>query len=142
MAIYLQVRVANVHLMLDALHVHEVLSLDTVLAGASDHAQWRDDVISTVNVAALFGLPGAHIAMGVVYTPSETSAPVMLMFDEVLGLKDMRPSDWHPLPRIPASSARFFDWVWLESADQRQSFRLRHPLVNALLGITAAPSTD
>lgn len=140
MAIYLQVRIASVCLMLDALHVHEVLSLDTVLAGSGDHVQWRDDVISAVNLATLFGQADDQIAMGVVYTSSDNARPVMLKVDEVMGLKDMRPNDWQHLPRIPASSARFFDLVWLEADAQRQSFRLRHPLESPLLGIQAPPT--
>lgn len=142
MAIYLQVSVASVTLMLDALHVHEVLSLDAVLAGSGEHVQWRDDVISAVNLAALFGQVDDQVAMGVVYTASDNARPVMLKVDEVLGLKDLRPNDWQHLPRIPASSARFFDLVWLEDAPQRQSFRLRHPLDSQLLGVHAPAQSD
>jgi chemotaxis signal transduction protein len=137
MAIYLQVRAASIHLMLDALHVHEVLNSDTVLSGASDHAQWRDDVISTVDLAKLFGLSGGNIAMGVVYTTGNESRPVMLLIDEVLGLKDLQAAQWSRLPRIPSGSALFFNSVWLEGDTQRQSFRLRHPLDNPLFGISA-----
>jgi len=135
MAIYLQVRVASVHLMLDALHVHEILSLDAVLSGANDHAQWRDDVISTVNLARQFGLPDHNTTMGVIYSTATDSRPVMLMLDEVLGLKDLKETEWRAFPRIPSASAQFFDRVWLEEAVQRQSFRLRHPLQNDLLGL-------
>lgn len=135
MAIYLQVRIASVHLMLDALHVHEVLSLDTILSGAGDHAQWREDVISTVNLARLFGLPEHNLAMGVVYSTAVESRPAMLMLDEVMGLKDMQTQDWRAFPRIPSASAQFFDRVWLEETAQRQSFRLRHPLPPELLGL-------
>lgn len=128
MAIFLQVRASGLHLMLDALHVHEVLGLEPSGEGARTHVQWRHDVLAAIDVARLLGVEPGQPGMGVVYSPDEGSLPVMLLVDEVLGLKNLQTQDWSELPRIPTNSAQLFDKVWLEPDAQRQSLRLRHPL--------------
>ena len=56
----------------------------------------------------------------------------MLMVEEVLGLKNLSPQDWSKMPRIPTDSARYIDGVWLEPQHERQSFRFRRPMPQAL----------
>jgi chemotaxis signal transduction protein len=128
MAIYLQIRAGGVHLLLDALKVHEVMGLDTVQPAAQGHVQWRDDVLHYVDLAAFLRRPADAPSMAVVYSPDDEALPLMLAVDEVLGLRDLAATDFRALPRIPADSAAFFDAVWLEPAQERQSFRLRHPI--------------
>jgi len=132
MAIFLQVRASGLHLMLDALHVHEVLGMDPAGDAARTHVQWRHDVLAAVDVARLLGVEPAEPCMGVVYSPDDGPLPVMLLVDEVLGLKSLQTQDWSELPRVPASTAQLFDKVWLEPDAQRQSLRLRHPIGAAL----------
>jgi chemotaxis signal transduction protein len=128
MAIFLQVRSGPVFLMLDALAVHEVMGLEGLVDGAQGHVEWREDVLSAVNVAQLLGFAAPQPVMGVVYTPEEGARPLMLMVEEVLGLKDLEAHHWSRMPRIPADSSRFIDGVWLEPLLERQSFRFRRPM--------------
>ncbi len=128
MAIFLQVRTGQLHLMLDALQVHEVFGLDTLVDGAQGHVQWRDQVLNGVDVGEFFCLPHAQPVMGVVYTPDLGEQPLLLKVEEVLGLRDLAAAHWSRLPVLPARTHAFFDAVWLEPALSRQSFRLRHPI--------------
>lgn len=128
MAIFLQVRTGQLHLMLDALQVHEVIGLDALVDGAQGHVQWRDQVLTGVDMGQFFGLPHAEPVMGVVYSPDDGGQPIMLKVEEVLGLRDLGPTQWGRLPVLPPRTQKFFDAVWLEPAASRQSFRLRHPL--------------
>lgn len=128
MAIFLQVRTGQLHLMLDALQVHEVMGLDALVDGAQGHVQWRDQVLMAVDVGEFFCLPRVTPVMGVVYSPDDGQLPVLLKVEEVLGLRDLQMAQWGRLPVLPARTAGFFDAVWLEPESSRQSFRLRHPL--------------
>ena len=128
MAIYLQLRVGPVHLLLDALKVHEVMGLDTLTRGAQGHVHWRDDVLHYLDLGPFLQIEVEPASMAVVYSPADDAPPLMLGATEVLGLRTLQAGDWSAMPRLPAASAVFFDAVWLEPAHQRQSFRLRHPL--------------
>lgn len=128
MAIYLQLRVGPVHLLLPGLQVHEVMRADTLGMGAQGHAQWRDTVLPFVDMGAFLQLGTEPASMAVVYSPDENGQPLVLGASEVLGLRDLGPSDWRAMPRLPTASAAFLDAVWLEPAHQRQSFRWRFPL--------------
>lgn len=134
MAMYLQLRVGPVHLLLDALKVHEIMGLDSVVRGAQDHVQWRDDVLQFLDLGPFLQLQGEAASMAVVYSPAEDAPPMVLGVSEVLGLRALQSRDWSPMPRLPAASAAFFDAVWLEPQHQRQSFRLRYPLAALVLG--------
>jgi len=128
MAIYLQVRSGPVHILLDALSVHEVLGLAGLVDGAQGHVQWRDDVLSAVNMGELLGFSAPAPEMGVVYSPQDQGLPIMLMVEEVLGLKNLDKHHWSAMPRIPADSALYIDGVWLEPEASRQSFRFKRPM--------------
>lgn len=128
MAIFLQVRTGQLHLMLDALQVHEVIGLDALVDGAQGHVQWREQVLIGVDAGEFFCLPHAQPTMGVVYSPGKDGQPLLLKVEEVLGLRDLGKSQWGRLPNLPPRTAGFFDAVWLEPEASRQSFRLRHPL--------------
>jgi chemotaxis signal transduction protein len=128
MAIYLQIRTGQLHLMLDALQVHEIMGLEGVIDGAQGHAQWRDQVLTSVDVGDFFQLPHAPAQMAVIYSPSEQAEPVLFKVEEILGLRELQDRQWGRLPALPPQSMAFFDAVWLEPERERQSFRLRHPL--------------
>jgi chemotaxis signal transduction protein len=128
MAIFLQVRSGPVHVLLDALSVHEVLGLEGLIDGAQGHVQWREDVLSAVNMAQLLGFTAPVPEMGVVYSPEDHALPIMLLVEEVLGLKNLDKHHWSAMPRIPTESALFIDGVWLEPEAQRQSFRFKRPM--------------
>jgi chemotaxis signal transduction protein len=128
MAVFLQVRTGRLHLMLDALQVHEVVGLEGVIDGAQGHAQWRDQVLTSIDLGEFFCLPHMPPLMGVVYSPDADSEPVLLKVEEVLGLRDLGAQQWRQLPYLPQRSRVFFESVWLEPEHDRQSFRLIHPI--------------
>ncbi len=128
MAMYLQLRVGPVHLLLDALKVHEVMALDGLARGAQSHVQWRDEVLQCLELGPFLQVQAEPATMAVVYSPADEGLPLVLGVCEVLGLRALQPKDWSAMPRLPAASAAFFDAVWLEPQHQRQSFRLRYPL--------------
>jgi chemotaxis signal transduction protein len=139
MAIFLQVRSGQLHLMLDALQVHEIIGLDALVDGAQGHVQWRDQVLMAVDAGDFFCLPHAQPVMGVVYVPDAGSQPLMLKVEEVLGLRDLGAADWGRLPALPSRTREFFESVWLEPEASRQSFRLRHPIdLETFKGVTPA----
>lgn len=139
MAIFLQVRTGSLHLMLDALQVHEVMGLDALVDGAQGHTQWRDQVLSAVDLGQFFALSHAQASMGVVYSPGQDSEPLLFKVEEVLGLRNLGDHSWSRLPNLPERTGRFFDAVWLESELGRQSFRLRYPLdLETFKGVTPA----
>lgn len=128
MATYLQLRVGPVHLLLNALQVHEVMRADTMGMGAQGHAQWRDEVLHFLDLGAFLQLQAEPATMAVVYSPDEGGQPLVMGVSEVLGLRNLGPSDWSAMPRLPTASAAFVDAVWLEPAHQRQSFHWRFPI--------------
>ena len=128
MAIFLQVRTGRLHLMLDALQVHEVVGLEGVIDGAQGHAQWRDQVLTSLDLGEFFCLPHMPPVMGVVYSPEVDGEPVLLKVEEVLGLRNLGAQQWRQLPYLPQRSRVFFESVWLEPEHDRQSFRLTHPI--------------
>ena len=128
MAVFLQVRTGRLYLMLDALQVHEVVGLEGVIDGAQGHAQWRDQILTSIDLGEFFCLPHMPPLMGVVYSPDADSEPVLLKVEEVLGLRDLGAQQWRRLPHLPQRSRVFFESVWLEPEHDRQSFRLIHPI--------------
>ncbi len=130
MSQYLQVRVADVHVLLPALQVHEVLGLDAGLTQTDVHVAWRDQVIGLMDLGELLERsPRTRRPYGVVYSFSDDEAEpvVMLQIDEVLGLRQPSEREWRPLPFVPSRAQTLFDAVWSESDGQRHSYRLRHP---------------
>jgi chemotaxis signal transduction protein len=124
MAIYLQVRAGPVQLLLDALAVHEVLSLEKTASGAGAHCEWRDQVLAGLNLAEFLGFSSPAPGMGVVFGSTEAELPVMLQVDEVVRLRNLSPTDWHPLPHVPVATRAYFDAVFLDSDGQTQIYRL------------------
>jgi hypothetical protein len=134
MAIYLHVQAGPLQLLLDALGVHEVLSLESLaVGGKGDHVQWREQVLASVPVQSFFGQSqGAVPAMGVVYSAADADVPMMLQVDAVLGLRNIGTQDWLPMPRLPSATMVFFDALVQDLHSDAQLYRLRRPLDRAL----------
>lgn len=138
MAIYLQVRAGQIHLLLDALSVHEIMGLDALAEGGGAHCEWRSQVLQSVNLGEFFGSASEAPGMGVVYTPDREAAPLMLKVDEVLRLRELRPADWSALPRLPEQTLVFFDAIHVDGASGQQIYRLRSHLAPALFAAVAS----
>lgn len=120
MAQYLHIRVDDVDLLLPALQVHEVLGMGL---GPSDrfgdgHAMWRDLVLHSFDLGHILQRCDApkHRDYGVVYSldASETP-PVLMMIDEVLGLRNPQRHQLHRLPGIQFISHSLFDAIWIDA---------------------------
>lgn len=140
MAIYLQVRAGQIHLLLDALSVHEILGLDALAEGGGAHCAWRSEVLQSVNLGEFFGSASLAPGMGVVYTPDRETAPLMLKVDEVVRLRELRAADWSSLPRLPEQTLVFLDAIHVDGASGQQIYRLRSPLASALFAVVPAPA--
>lgn len=133
MAIYLQVRAGPLQLLVDALGVHEVLSLDDLaVGGQGGHVEWRKQVLNSVAVHTFFGQTQGERLMGVVYSATEGDEPLMLEVDEVVGLRNITPAQWLPMPRLPDATRVFFDALIDDLHSDAQVYRLRRPLDSAL----------
>ena len=133
MAIYLQVRAGNLHLLVDALGVHEILSLgDLPVGGQGEHVEWRQQVLNSVAVHTFFAQDQGERVMGVVYSAADGEPPVMLEVDEVEGLRNIGPTEWLPMPRLPTETMVFFDALALDLRSDAQVYRLKRPLAASL----------
>jgi hypothetical protein len=133
MAIYLQVRAGNLQLLVDALGVHEILSLsDLPVGGQGEHVEWRQQVLNSVPVHSFFAQDQGERVMGVVYSATEGDTPMMFEVDEVIGLRNIGHKDWLPLPRLPSETMVFFDALVNDLKTNAQVYRLRRPLEASL----------
>jgi len=133
MAIYLQVRAGDLQLLVDALGVHEILSLgDLPVGGQGEHVEWRQQVLNSVAVHSFFAQVQGDRLMGVVYSTTEGDAPLMLEVDEIIGLRNIGPNDWLPMPRLPQETMVFFDALVNDLKSDAQVYRLRRPLEASL----------
>lgn len=133
MAIYLQVRAGDLQLLVDALGVHEILSLgDLPVGGQGEHVEWRQQVLNSVAVHSFFAQVQGERLMGVVYSTTEGDAPLMLEVDEIIGLRNIGPNDWLPMPRLPQETMVFFDALVNDLKSDAQVYRLRRPLEASL----------
>jgi hypothetical protein len=133
MAIYLQVRAGNLQLLVDALGVHEILSLnDLPVGGQGEHVEWRQQVLNSVPVHSFFAQTQGERVMGVVYSATEGDSPLMLEVDEIIGLRNIGPKDWLPMPRLPSETMVFFDALVDDLKTDAQVYRLRRPLQASL----------
>ena len=129
MSQYLQVKVEDIHVLLPALEVHEVMSLEGLIQ-SDGHVAWRDQIIALLDLGQVLGRPSTdERGFGVVFNcGDDTTAPVMLQVSEVLGLRTPKERDWRPLPAVSARAQALLDAVWVEPPDERHSYRLRHPV--------------
>ena len=133
MATYLQVRAGNLHLLIDALGVHEIVSLsDLPVGGQGEHVEWRKQVLNSVPVHSFFAQEQGERVMGVVYSATEGDTPMMFEVDEIIGLRSIGQKDWLPMPRLPSETMVFFDALVKDLKTDIQVYRLKRPLQASL----------
>jgi|LauGreSuBDMM15SN_2_FD.fasta_scaffold268171_1 hypothetical protein len=133
MATYLQVRAGNLQLLIDALGVHEILSLsDLPVGGQGEHVEWRKQVLNSVPVHSFFAQEQGERVMGVVYSATEGDTPMMFEVDEIIGLRSIGQKDWLPMPRLPSETMVFFDALVKDLKTDIQVYRLKRPLQASL----------
>jgi len=127
---YLQVKVEDIHVLLPALEVHEVTSLEGLVTQGDAHVAWRDRIIALQDLGELLGRPkSAERGFGVVYNcTDDPTIPVMLQVSEVMGLRTPADKDWRALPAVSSRAQALLDAVWVEPPHEMHSYRLRHPV--------------
>lgn len=119
MAQFLHIRVEDIDLLLPALQVHEVIGLDRQGRSAEDHAIWRDQVIACYDLGELLQRC-SHAATprgyGVVFSPDDSDQlPVLILIDEVLGLRKPKTEQLHKLPGAVSTAHDWFDGIWIDN---------------------------
>lgn len=119
MAQFLHIRVEDIDLLLPALQVHEVIGLEQQERAAEDHAIWRDQVIASCDLGhVLQRCPHAapQRPYGVVYSPDDSDAlPILMLIDEVLGLRSPLAEQLHKLPGAVSPAHGWFDGIWIDN---------------------------
>jgi chemotaxis signal transduction protein len=119
MAQFLHIRVEDIDLLLPALQVHEVIGLEQQNRSAEDHAIWRDQVIACCDLGHLLKRCATalnHRHYGVVYSPDDTDGlPVLMLIDEVLGLRNPTREQLHKLPGAMSTAHGLFDGIWIDN---------------------------
>jgi chemotaxis signal transduction protein len=119
MAQFLHIRVEDIDLLLPALQVHEVIGLEQHGGSAEDHAIWRDQVIARCDLGKILQRCNAAAATrpyGVVYSPDDSDAqPVLMLIDEVLGLRNPKREQLHKLPGAMSTAHGLFDGIWIDN---------------------------
>ena len=130
---YLQIKVSEMNVLLDASGVHEILELgrDEDQAYCSlEHRAWRGQVLARVSCRSLLGqkLDATAEKAGIVYSPDLGSGtPVMLEADGIVRLDHLDDADFTKLPPVPQRIEAVFDKVHVHDATGRQLFHLRRP---------------
>lgn len=137
MAQYLHIRVEDVDLLLPALQVHEVVGLEQLMPQADGHSLWRDQVIQTRDLGEVLkrcDRPGNR-SYGVVYSPDSTEdIPVLLLIDEVMGLRNPSREQLYRLPGATTTAHHLFDAFWVDNRLGAKAYRVKHQLpTDALL---------
>lgn len=131
MAQFLHIRVEDIDLLVPALHVHEVVDLDHKNDPGDRHALWRNQVITQLDLAFLLQRPNTGFTRkyGVVYSPQLLDEePVLMRIDHVLGLRNPKPEQLHPLPSISTIAHKIFDAIWIDSRLNQKGYCLKSQL--------------
>lgn len=104
---------------------------------ADGHSLWRDQVIPTRDLGELLQRceqPGNR-SYGVVYSPDETQEPpVLLLIDEVMGLRNPSRDQLHRLPGLTTTAHTLFDAFWVDNKLGANAYRVKSQLpTDALL---------
>lgn len=147
MAQFLHIRVEDVDLLLPALQVHEVISLDMAAQTSDAHALWREQILASCDLGQILQRCTApkNRAYGVVFSPDASDAlPVMMLIDEVLGLRKPRPEQLHRLPGVKTAAHQWFDALWVDIQLGFKAYCVRTPLEPGFLsaGVSVALDTD
>ena len=127
---YLKVKVEDIHVLLPALQVHEVTSLEGLITQGEAHVAWREEVLALLDLGQVLGRPcSSKRGFGVVFhCQDDAQVPVMLAVNEVLGLRTPQNRDWRALPPVSSRAQQLLDAVWVEPPNERHSYRLRYPV--------------
>lgn len=131
MAQFLHIRVDDIDLLIPALQVHEVIGRDPESGPAEDHAIWRDQVISSCDLGQVLGRSNTSTARayGVVYSPDNSDdLPVLMLIDEVLGLRNPKREQLHKLPGAMATVQSLFDAIWIDNGLGLKGYCLKSQL--------------
>jgi len=145
MAQYLHIRVEDVDLLLPALQVHEVISLDMAARSSDAHALWREQILTSCDLGQILQRCPApkSRAYGVVFSPDESDAlPVMMLIDDVLGLRKPRAEQLHRLPGAKTAAHQWFDALWVDNALGLRAYCVRTPLEAGFLSAGVAVALD
>ena len=138
MAQFLHIRVEDIDLLLPALQVHEVIGLEQQNRSAEDHAIWRDQVIASCDLGHLLqrcATAQRHRQYGVVYSPDDLDAlPVLMLIDEVLGLRNPTREQLHKLPGIITTAHGLFDGIWIDNKLGLKAYCVKTQLPADFLG--------
>jgi chemotaxis protein histidine kinase CheA len=132
MAQYLHIRVDDIDLLLPALQVHEVIGLEHQDRKADDHAIWRDQVIASCDLGQVLQRSNTAASTrhyGVVYSPNDSDAlPVLMLIDEVLGLRNPKREQLHRLPGAMSTAHGLFDGIWIDSEQSLKAYCVKAQL--------------
>jgi chemotaxis signal transduction protein len=132
MAQYLHIRVDDIDLLLPALQVHEVIGLEHQDRRADDHAIWRDQVIASCDLGQVLQRSNTAASTrhyGVVYSPNDSDAlPVLMLIDEVLGLRNPKREQLHRLPGAMSTAHGLFDGIWIDSEQSLKAYCVKAQL--------------
>ena len=68
-----------------------------------------------------------------VFSPADSDAPpVLMMIDEVLGLRNPRPQQLHRLPGVKTGAHDLFDAIWIDNALGLKAYCVKAQLSPAL----------
>lgn len=131
MAQYLHIRVEDVDLLLPALQVHEVIRLEHQERQADGHVLWRDQVIAACDMGEMLQrcTTAPTRDYGVVFSPDNSDAlPVLMVIDEVLGLRNPRREQLHRLPGRQTAAHDVFDAIWIDNKLGLQAYCVKAQL--------------
>lgn len=132
MAQYLHIRVEDIDLLLPTLQVHEVMGLDKQGRQADGHVIWRDQAIMACDLGLVLQRCTAAVptrGYGVVFSPDDSDAPpVLMVIDEVLGLRNPRREQLHRLPSVKTAAHGLFDAIWIDNALGAKAYCLKTQL--------------
>ena len=131
MAQFLHIRVEDLDLLLPALQVHEVIALETDKGQGEAHALWRGQVLSRCDLGQILQRCSGskRRAYAVIYSADKMDAsPVLMLIDEVLGLRKPQPGQMHKLPGIKTDAHRWFEALWVDNQLGFKAYCVRSPL--------------
>lgn len=138
MAQFLHIRVEDIDLLLPALQVHEVIGLEPQSRSAEDHAIWRDQVIASCDLGYVLQRCTTALSQrqyGVVYSPDDSDAlPVLMLIDEVLGLRNPTREQLHKLPGVMTTAHGLFDGIWIDNKLGLKAYCVKTQLPADFLG--------
>ena len=137
MAQYLHIRVEDIDLLLPALQVHEVIGLEHKESQSDGHAIWRDEVIAAFDLGQILHRCSTAAARdyGVVYSPDDSDAlPVLMLIDEVLGLRNPTREQLHKLPGVMTTAHGLFDGIWIDNKLGLKAYCVKTQLPADFLG--------